>query len=182
MIRNKFAASILQSRNMKILAGGINQEDMNEAYFMNFFNLPKRENVVRTLWGSQWDIVKAALHSQKSTQVECARGLSNGRGKGKQSPLNRMFPKKEKAPRRPVAPPAGSDTAIGLEIWSTLNNNKGRDFDPPKPEESGCSMPCSITSPARLTSGKLPSSNSCARKSAIRKAAKLRHSYICHAW
>ena len=134
VIRNKFAASILQSRNMKILAGGINQEDMNEAYFMNFFDLPKQENVVRTLWGSQWDIVKAALHSQ---QAECAQGLGSGRGKGQQSSLGRMFPKKEKTPRRPVAPPAGLDTAIGLEIWSTLNNNKGREFDPPKPEEIG---------------------------------------------
>ena len=137
VIRNKFAASILQSRNMKILASGINQEDMNEAYFMNFFDLPKQENVVRTLWGSQWDIVKAALHSQNGAQTECAQGLSGGRGKGKKSPLSRMFPKKEKAPSRPAAPPSGSDTAIGLEIWSTLNNNKGREFDPPKPEEIG---------------------------------------------
>ena len=105
VIRNKFAAPILQSRNMKILAGDINQEDMNEAYFMNFFNLPKPENVVRTLWGSQWDIVKAALHSQQSSQTNVLQGLGSGRGKGQQSPLSRMFPKKEKTPSRPVAPP-----------------------------------------------------------------------------
>ena len=137
VIRNKFAAPILLSRNMRILAGDVSQKNMNEAYFMNVFNLPKRENVVRALWGSQWDIVKAALHSQHSAQAECAQGLGSGRGKGHQSPLGRMFPKKEKTPHRPVAPPAGLDTAIGLEIWSTLNNNKGREFDPPKPEEIG---------------------------------------------
>ncbi len=137
VIRNHFAAPILQSRNMKILAGGVGQKDMNEAYFMNVFNLPKRENVVRTLWGSQWDIVKVALHSQQSAQAERAQNRAGGKGKGKQSLLGRMFSKKEKAPRGPVAPPAGSDTAIGLEIWSTLTNDKGREFDPPKPEEIG---------------------------------------------
>ena len=137
VIRNKFAAPILLSRNIKILAGNVSQKDMNEAYFMNVFNLPKRENVVRALWSSQWDIVKAALHSQQSAQAECAQGLSGGRGKGKQSPLGQIFPKKEKAPCRPVALPAASDTAIGLEIWSTLNDKKGREFDPPKPEEIG---------------------------------------------
>lgn len=137
VIRNHFAAPILQSRNMKILAGGVGQKDMNEAYFMNVFNLPKRENVVRTLWGSQWDIVKAAIHSQQSVQAERGQSRAAGKGKGKQSLLGRMFSKKDKAPRGPVAPPAGSDTAIGLEIWSALTNDKGREFDPPTPEEIG---------------------------------------------
>jgi hypothetical protein len=49
VIRKYFAGPILRSRNMKILAGGVGQEDMNEKYFMEVFNLPKRENVVRTL-------------------------------------------------------------------------------------------------------------------------------------
>ena len=139
VIRKYFAGPILRSRNMKILAGGVGQKDMNEKYFMDVFNLPKRENVVRTLWSSQWDIVKAAIHSQQSIQAETSKGkgAAKGKGKGKQSLMGRMFSKKEKGTKGPVTPPVGSDTAIGLEIWATLTNEEGREFDPPLPEEIG---------------------------------------------
>ncbi len=137
VIRKYFAGPILRSRNMKILAGGVGQKDMNEKYFMEAFNLPKRENVVRTLWGSQWDIVKAAIHSQQSIQAEKGKGKSAAKGKGKQSLMGRMFSKKEKGAKGPVTPPAGSDTAVGLEIWAELTNEEGREFDPPLPEEIG---------------------------------------------
>lgn len=137
VIRSHFAGPILRSRNMKILAGGVGQKDLNEKYFMEVFNLPKRENVVRTLWASQWDIVKAALHSQQSIQADAGKGGRAAKGKGKKSLLGRMFSKKEKGPKGPAAPPAGSDTAIGLEIWAALTDGNGREFDPPLPEEIG---------------------------------------------
>lgn len=136
VIRNHFIQPILSSRNMKILAGGVGQQDLNEKYFMDIFNLPKRENVVRTLWGSQWDIVKAAIHSQQSAAAQTTAKRAGGRGK-KQSLLGRMFSKEKKGPKGPVAPPAGSDTAIGLAIWSALTEGKGREFDPPHPEDIG---------------------------------------------
>jgi len=137
VIRTHFIQPILQSRNMKILAGGVGQNDLNEAYFMNIFNLPKRENVVRTLWGSQWDIVKAAIHSQETAQKQAAQTQSGGRGKKKESLIGRMFSKKAKAPKGPVQPAAGSDTAIGLAIWAELTQTSGKEYDPPKPEEIG---------------------------------------------
>jgi hypothetical protein len=137
VIRKYFAGPILRSRNMKILAGGVGQKDMNEKYFMEVFNLPKRENVVRTLWASQRDIVKAAIHSQQSVQAETGKGKGGAKGKGKQSLLGRMFSKKGKSAKGPVVPPAGSETAIGLEIWAALTNEEGREFDPPLPEEIG---------------------------------------------
>tara|TARA_Y100001934_G_scaffold29349_2_gene32170 strand:+ start:1821 stop:3092 length:1272 start_codon:yes stop_codon:yes gene_type:complete len=137
VIRTHFIRPILGSRNMKILAGGVGQNDLNEAYFMNIFNLPKRENVVRTLWGSQWDIIKAALHSQQTAQNQAAQTQSGGRGKKKESLLGRMFSKKAKAPKGPVQPAAGSDTAIGLQIWSELTQTSGKEYDPPRPEEIG---------------------------------------------
>ena len=120
---------------MKILAGGVGQKDMNEKNFMEVFNLPKRENIVRTLWASQWDIVKAAIHNQQSVQSETGKGKGSAKGNGKQSLLGRMFSKKGKSKKGPVVPPAGSETAIGLEIWAALTNEKGREFDPPLPEE-----------------------------------------------
>ena len=71
---------------------------MNEAYFMNIFNLPKRENVVRTLWSSQWDIVKASLHSQQSAQEERAQGLSGG-GEKVSNPLSSGCSRRQKKHR-----------------------------------------------------------------------------------
>lgn len=136
-IRAHFIAPILASRNMKILAGGVGQEDLNEAYFMEIFNLPKRENVVRTLWSSQWGVVKVALQNQQSVQAQAAKGPAGGRGKAKQGLLGRMFGKKEKAPRGPVQPAAGSDTAVGLAIWEAITEGKGKEYDPPLPEEIG---------------------------------------------
>ena len=136
VIRNHFIQPILNSRNMKILAGGVGQKDLNEKYFMDIFNLPKRENVVRTLWGSQWDIVKVALQSQQTAAAQSTGKRAGGRGK-KQSLLGRMFSKEKKGPKGPVAPPAGSDTAIGLAVWAALTEGKGREFDPPHPEDIG---------------------------------------------
>lgn len=151
-IRQHFIGPILGSRNMKILAGGVGQKDLNEAYFMEIFNLPKRENVVRTLWSSQWDIVKAALHS---VQSEPAQAQAKGRGKAKKSLLGRMFAKKEKGAKGPVAPPAGSDTAIGLAIWSALTEGKGKEFDPPLPEEIGLFDALFDYKPARINKRKV---------------------------
>jgi hypothetical protein len=127
VIRKHFANPILRSHNMKILASGISQKDMTEKYFKESFNLPKRENVVRTLWTSQWDIVKAAIRSQQGIQAEV--------GKSQQTLLGRIFLKKGEGAKGTVLSPAGSETASSLEIWAALTNKAGCKFDPPLPEE-----------------------------------------------
>ncbi len=137
MIREHFMGPILESRNIKILAGGVGPQDLNETYFMGVFSQPKRENVVRTLWTAQLDIVKAALRDQQPAADDKAQAKSK-RGKQKTSFVGRMFGKKDKGRRRPSAKSAvGGDTARGMAAWKTLTQDGKASYDPPEPEEIG---------------------------------------------
>lgn len=137
-LRTYVIPPILDSRNMKIFAGGLTQQDLNEEYMMNVFSLPKRENVVRTLWTSQWDIVKTAVRGQQNAQAQAARRAQSRPVKGRQqSLLGRMFSKKSKATRAPTRPAINKDNEIGLEIWSSLTEQPNAEYDPPQIEEIG---------------------------------------------
>ena len=137
-IRTYIIRPILESRNMKIFAGGLTQQDMTEAHMMNVFSLPKRENVVRTLWTTQWDIVRAALRSQQSAQSQAAKRAQPAAGRGKQqSLLGRMFAKKAKTASKAPPRPISKDNEIGLEIWSTITEQPDAEYDPPLLGEIG---------------------------------------------
>lgn len=135
-IRSHIIKPILDSRNMKIFAGGLTQKDMNEDYMMSVFALPKRENVVRTLWTSQWDTIKTALRGQQEAQARAAKPAPSRAAKGKQQSLfGRMFAKKPKT-RAPVRA-VNKDNEAALEIWSLLTERPEAEYDPPLPEEIG---------------------------------------------